>query len=51
LTLGWPDTGIPEVPDALRNLLEDSKSYAYATNRHGVASITVLLRDLNEMEH
>ena len=51
LTLRWPGTRTPKVPDALRDLLKDSKSYAYAVYRDGVASITVLFRDMGEAKH
>jgi hypothetical protein len=47
ITFRWPTTGvIPEVPQALQVLLSASGSYAYAVDRDGEGSITVLLRDL-----
>jgi hypothetical protein len=46
LTLRWPTTGAPpQVPETLQVLLADAGSYAYAVDREGEASITVLLKD------
>jgi len=46
LTLRRPSTDVGlQVPTSLTSLLSETGSYAYAVDRDGVASITILLRE------
>ncbi|MGH2757595.1 MAG: hypothetical protein ACRDI3_07385 [Actinomycetota bacterium] len=52
LTFRWPSTGVePQVSPALEALMSETGSYAYAVDREGEASITILLRDLGQDVH